>query len=42
MFLNYHVFTELKLHETLWVRPPHLESAPYQVLGVKDLVNVEI
>ena len=42
MFLNYHVTTELKWHVTLWVRPPHPESAPYQVLEVKGLVNVEI
>ena len=40
--LNCHVTTELKYHVTLWVRPPHPESAFYQVLGAMDLVNVEI
>ena len=40
IFLKYHVTTELKWHVTLWVWPPHPDSAPYQ--GVMGLANVEI
>ena len=34
--------TQLKCHVTFWVGPPHPDSAPYQVLGAMDLLNVEI
>ena len=41
-FLNCHVITGSKYHVTFWVGPSHPGSAPYQVLGVMGLVNVEI
>ena len=41
-FLIFHVTTQLKCHVIFWVGPPHPDSAPYQVLGAKVLVNVEI
>ena len=41
-FFIFHVTTQLKYHVTFWVGPPHPDSAPYQVLGARGLVNVEI
>ena len=41
-FFIFHVTTQLKCHVTFWVGPPHPDSAPYQVLGARGLVNVEI
>ena len=41
-FLIFHVTTQLKCHVTFWVGLPHPDSAPYQVLGARGLVNVEI
>ena len=41
-FLNYPVTTGSKYYVTLWVRPPHPESAPNKVFGAMGLVNVEI
>ena len=41
-FFIFHVTTQLKCHVTFCVRSPHLDSAPYQVLGARGLVNVEI
>ena len=32
----------LKCHVNFWVGPPHPDSATYQVLGVMNLVNVDI
>ena len=41
-FLIFHVTIQLKCHVIFWVGPPHPDSAPYQVLGARGLVNVEI
>ena len=41
-FFIFHVTTQLNCHVTFWVCPPHSDSAPYQVLGARGLVNVEI
>ena len=41
-FFIFHVTTQLKCHVTFWVGSPHPDSAPYQVLGARGLVNVEI
>ena len=41
-FLIFHVTSQLKYHVTFWVEPPHPDSAPYQVLGLMNLVNVDI
>ena len=41
-FFIFHVTTQLKYHVTFWVGPPHPDSAPYQVLGARGLVNVKI
>ena len=41
-FLIFHVTTQLKCHVIFWVCPPYPDSAPYQVLGARVLVNVEI
>ena len=38
----FHVTTQLKCHVIFWVGPPHPDSAPYQVLGARGLVNVKI
>ena len=38
----FHVTTQLKCHVTFWVSFRHPNSATCQVLGVMDLVNVEI
>ena len=42
MFLIFHVTSQLKCHVAFWVEPPHLDSAPYQVLGLMNFVNVDI
>ena len=39
--LIFQVTTLLKCHVTFWVGHHHPDSAPYQVLGAMDLVNVE-
>ena len=31
----------MKCHVTFWVPPTHPDSAPYQVLGLMKLVNVD-
>ena len=41
-FLIFHVTSQLKCHVTFWVEHPHPDSAPYQVLGFMNLVNVDI
>ena len=39
--LIFHATTQLKNCVTFWVRSPHPDSEPYQILGAMDLLNVE-
>ena len=39
--LIFHMTTQLKYHVTFWAGLHYPDSAPYQVLGAMDLVNVE-
>ena len=39
--LIFHATTQLKNCVTFWVRSPHPDSEPYQILGAMDLLNLE-
>ena len=42
MLFIFHLTTELKCQVTFWVGLPHLDLAPYHILGARNPVNVEI